>query len=64
MSRSAVKTNLLINPIDQSKNRGRCHLHTAGAIDALTDFSSPLFSSKSDFLCFQSERKRVEPNAH
>lgn len=44
VSQSAVKTNLLINPIDQSKNRGKCDLHTAGTINALTDFSSPFFS--------------------
>lgn len=64
MSQSAVKTNLLINPIDPSKNRGKFDLHTAGMINALTDFSSPFFFSKSDFLCFQSERKGVGPNAH
>lgn len=36
--RSAVKTKLLINPIDHFKNRGKCDLHTAGMINALTDF--------------------------
>lgn len=36
--RSAVKTNLLINPIDRFENRGKCDLHTAGMINALTDF--------------------------
>lgn len=69
MSRSAVKTNLLINPIDQSKNRGKCDLHTAGTIDALTDFSSPLFSPNLIFSVFKVREREsslmpIDPPLH
>lgn len=40
--RGAVKTKPLINDIDQQKNRGKCDLHTAPVINALTDFFFPL----------------------
>lgn len=61
--RGAVKTKPLINAIDQQKNRGKCDLHTARVINALTDFfSHPPPSLKSDFLSFQSERERVQTN--
>lgn len=60
--RSAVKTNLLINPIDRFENRGKCDLHTAGMINALTDF---FFSPpKSDFLRFWSEGEGGRRDAH
>lgn len=59
--RGAVKTKPLINAIDQQKNRGKCDLHTARVINALTDFFfllTPPPPLKSDFLSFQSERER------
>lgn len=57
--RSAVKTNLLINPIDRFKNRGKWDLHTAGMINALTDFFPP--RPKSDFLCFEVKEREGDP---
>lgn len=59
--RSAVKTNLLINPIDRFKNRGKCDLHTAGLINALTDF---FFPTQIWFPLFWSEGEGGRPDAH
>lgn len=56
---SAVKTNPLINPIDQSKNRGKCDLHTQSMINALNDFS--FFQNQISSLF--KVRQRVQANA-
>ena len=57
-----LKMEPLINAIDRQKNRGKCDLHTAQVINALTDFFLPFLPLKSDFPSFQSEGERVQAN--